>query len=294
MSEIVLYLMNEKGFYCLSKFLNHNIANHNIKYVVSARDKNVQKDFFEEISTICKEKGVKFYERKSAPIIQKELVLAIGWRWIVNTSNLIVFHDSLLPKYRGFSPVVNALINGDNNIGVTALFASEDYDEGEIIGQKKLTIHYPIKIQQAIEKLSILYFELFNEIIHTIIEGAEIKSYPQNEIEATYSVWRNEADYIIDWNDNADNIKRFIDALGFPYKGASSYANGKYVRVLEAEVVQDVYIENRDIGKVLFSRNGCPVVICGKGLLMLAEVIDDELSNNILPFENFRVKFSDK
>ena len=64
---------------------------------------------------------------------------AIGWKWIIdNTSQLIVLHDSLLPKYRGFSPLVNSLINGDTLTGVTALFASSEYDKGEIIEQAQI------------------------------------------------------------------------------------------------------------------------------------------------------------
>jgi methionyl-tRNA formyltransferase len=50
--------------------------------------------------------------------------IAISWRWMLKVSNLIVIHDSLLPKYRGFSPLVNMLINGEDTLGVTVLFAT--------------------------------------------------------------------------------------------------------------------------------------------------------------------------
>ena len=84
--------------------------------------------------------------------------LAIGWRWLISgTENLIVLHDSLLPKYRGFAPLVNSLINGEQEIGVTAIWAGPEFDAGEIIFQEKAGICYPIKIQEAIEIVSGLY-----------------------------------------------------------------------------------------------------------------------------------------
>ena len=49
-----------------------------------------------------------------------------------------------MPKYRGFAPLVNSLVNGEKIIGVTALFASEEYDNGDIIMQSSVDITYPI------------------------------------------------------------------------------------------------------------------------------------------------------
>ena len=46
---------------------------------------------------------------------------------------MIIFHDSLLPKYRGFAPLVNSLINQEKEIGVTAIKASQNYDEGDTV-----------------------------------------------------------------------------------------------------------------------------------------------------------------
>ena len=59
---------------------------------------------------------------------------------IRDKSKLIVFHDSVLPKLRGFNPLVTSLINGYEEIGVTVLYGTEDFDRGEIILQKKVNI----------------------------------------------------------------------------------------------------------------------------------------------------------
>ena len=100
-------------------------------------------------------------------INKSDLSIAAGWRNLLPTSpgKLIIFHDSLLPKYRGFNPLVTALINGDDVLGVSALWAAENYDEGEIIFQEKVTIAYPIKIKQAIDTIEPLYANLTKNVL---------------------------------------------------------------------------------------------------------------------------------
>mgnify|MGYP000430464702 CR=1 FL=1 len=119
--KIAFYLMNEKGFYTLKKFIK-KFSSKNIDYIVSSTDKNIKKDYFDEIKELCLKYKISFFD-KSNDYLQKEKLFsgykfAIGWRWIIkDDSNLIVFHDSLLPKYRGFAPLVNSLVSNENRGG---------------------------------------------------------------------------------------------------------------------------------------------------------------------------------
>ena len=119
--KIAFYLMNEKGFYTLNKFIK-KFTSSNIDYIVSSIDKNMKKDYFKEIKQLCKKYKITFFDRNS-DYFKKEkkfagYKFAIGWRWIIqNSTNLIVFHDSLLPKYRGFAPLVNSLVSNENRGG---------------------------------------------------------------------------------------------------------------------------------------------------------------------------------
>jgi methionyl-tRNA formyltransferase len=119
--KIAFYMMNEKGFYTLKKFIKRFNSN-NIEYIVSSVDKNIKKDYFDEIKKLCLKYKISFFD-KSNDYLQKEKLFsgykfAIGWRWIIkDDSNLIVFHDSLLPKYRGFAPLVNSLVSNENRGG---------------------------------------------------------------------------------------------------------------------------------------------------------------------------------
>ena len=113
---------------------------------------------------------------------------------------------------------------------------------------------------------------------------------PQEEKDATYSLWRDEEDYRIDWNDDAQNIEHFISCVGIPYRGASASLNGAIVRILKAQARKDVKIENRSPGKVIFLELNYPIVVCGTGLLMLTDAIGED-GQSALPLKYFRSKF---
>lgn len=270
---IRLFLMGQKGLDSLKAIQSEEMIAM-IHSVVVGEDKNVQNDFSNEIRAYCSNKGIAHTSRTEAGNRPAKVThdIAISWRWLLaETNNLIVFHDSLLPKYRGFNPLVTALINGDTQIGVTALFASGEFDAGPIISQKKIDIRYPIKLQDAIEKLGGAYAELMTELLNGIAQNT-LESIEQNENEVSYSLWRDEDDYEIDWSLNANDIQRFIDSVGFPYKGAKTLVDGETVRIMDAEALADVAIANRTPGKVLFKREGHFDVVCGQGLLRLKDI----------------------
>ncbi len=146
-----------------------------IAYVVSARDQNLVDDAFDQIAKLCNHNGIPFFEKNKPASLLSTYTFAISWRWLINdVENLIVLHDSLLPKYRGFAPLPTALIKGEDKIGVTALFADEEFDRGDILGQKQTSVSYPIKIKAAIELVSRLYSDLVVEIGGQVLRGERL------------------------------------------------------------------------------------------------------------------------
>jgi methionyl-tRNA formyltransferase len=291
MNGICLFVMNQRGLAVLEAVLSKP-ANQAIACVVAAQDANVRHDFYDEIQAACLRLGVRFLDRADAKDLSVETAIAVGWRWMIrDCRRLIVFHDSLLPRYRGFAPLPTALINGDTEVGVTALFAADEYDRGDIIAQRRLPIQYPAKIQEVIDGVAPLYAELAVEVVDAILAGSPLPARPQNEAAATYSPWRDEEDYHIDWSRAAAGIKRFIDALGYPYHGAYSVLDGTPARVLDAAVEPDVKIEQRAPGKVMFVRDGFPVVACGIGLLRVLDLRNEAGTESLLPLRKFRSRF---
>ncbi len=294
-TKLTLFLMTEKGLYFLQN--THEKFKNLFECVVVGSDKCLQNDYESEIIKLCIRANIPFVKRADFNEIRTEYALAISWRWLIKhpLNKLIIFHDSLLPKYRGFSPLVNALINGEQQIGVSAIFGSDDFDTGAVIAQSRSDISYPITIKKAISIVNKNYIDCANIVLQILLDNNEFKTTFQNEEESTYSVWRDEYDYAIDWRRSSKEIRRFIDAVGHPYKGASTKLDDATVRILAAEEVHDVKIENRDPGKVLFVDGGKPIVICGSGMIKIIDAWMEGGSENLkslFPLPKFRIRFT--
>ena len=194
-------------------------------------------------------------------------------------SNLIVIHDSYLPEFKGFSPTINYLINGYDYLGITAIQPTLKVDTGPIYYQEKINIKYPIKLKEAFEKLNDLYVNAVKFIINS--DNLQLKE--MSEKNESFCSWRNLNDMYINWSWDLFKIKRFIDALGFPYSGAKSYLiidENKYtIQILDSEIIENKEIIDRNdhIGKIFELNNNNPVIICKNGLLKITEY---EFENN--------------
>lgn len=291
--KVNLYSMSAKGLGALQETVSSGFAGL-INEVCIGRDSNVINDYSEDISRLCEASEISWrYRDQESTKAAADYSIAISWRWILNNvPGLIVMHDSLLPRYRGFAPLVSQLINGDTEIGVSAIWAKQDYDTGDVISQSSVSITYPIKIQSAIDIIGQCYSNSLLFILQELRDNSFLLSTPQDHGKATYSLWRDEQDYWIDWSDPAERTARFVDAVGMPYKGATSLCNGDKIIITEASSVPDLAIENRCPGKVLRVQDGLPLVVCGSGLLLIEDGIYEASGSPLLPLKSFRSRFS--
>ena len=293
--KILIFSLGEKG-YSVVKALT-GLSSVKTVHCVIGRDESVTDDYSTKLTSYCDGLNIKHFSRRDI-IPDKDsydLFLAVGWRWMIRDvpqEKLIVFHDSLLPRYRGFAPLINALINKEKRTGVTALLAAEEYDRGNILLQKSLPITYPTNIEREIHRIAVVYATLAVELV-TKLGKRRInrKGRAQDEKKATYSLWRDEEDYRIDWENDAKDIEHFVSCVGRPYRGASASLDGSTVRILKARARRDIRIENRSAGKVVFVERNLPVVVCGRGLLVLEDV-RSERGESVLPLKHFRSRFS--
>lgn len=290
MKMVSLYLMTQKGYDVLNYIIGRGYSAI-VDCVVSSADASIEKDYYIEIKSLCESANIIFYDRKSVIDLRSEYSIAVSWRWIISSdSKLIVLHDSILPKYRGFAPLVNSLKNGEPFIGVTALFASNEYDKGDIICIDKLAVVYPIKIADAINSIVLCYFNCIDYIFERFLTGTKLNSVTQGENEATYSLWLDDLDYKIDWSRDSDYIKRFVDSTGWPYANAYTNIGNDKLKVVDVDVVNDVVIENRTPGKVIFVVDSQPIVVCGSGLIKINQMLYDN-GQNAIPLKKFRTRF---
>lgn len=294
MPKITLFAMTQKSHQLLVDTTpEHRALLH---HVVIGKDSALDDDHSRAIEAFCIENQIpcSFRDGGAPYKVDTEYALAVSWRWMIDfpQDRLIVFHDSLLPRCRGFNPLVTALINGDSQVGVTALLGSDRYDAGPIVAQASMPVSYPIKIAEAINQIGRCYTDAAAQVFEQIASGAEIRGTPQDETAASYSLWRDADDYRLDWSRSNEELARTVDAVGSPYAGAETLINGTLAKVLNATALPDVLVENRVAGKVLWIDDGCPVVVCGSGLLRIDDIRDAGSGVTLLPLERFRSRFA--
>ena len=301
----ILWMVNtKKGFLVLKKVFEQ--ASDVIALVSSYTDSRVSEDYGKLIKTYCNKNKIdylpwqKLEDSLQKAIVEKEVtgIVAIGWQYLIPNKvysglphKLIIFHDSLLPRYRGFAPVATGMINGEEEFGVSVIYAGNGIDDGDVILQKKIHLGSDIYISEAIEKICELYCDAAITLVSDLKSGT-VKTKPQNEAKATYSIWRSADDCWIDWRKPAMDVYNLIRAVSHPYPGAFAYLKGKKMYVWQSEPVSgDVRFEIRDCGKIWRLEEGSPVVVCGEGLLRLTD-ITDEYGKNILPLTGLRQRFT--
>ena len=138
-------------------------------------------------------------------IIPKEL-LDVPKFGCINT------HASLLPKYRGASPVQSAILNGDTETGMTLMYMNEKMDEGDIIVQKTLPIDITDTNTTLFRKLSDLGLEMLMETLPDLLSG-KISSIAQDTEQATYCHKLGKEIEHISFHDDAKKVYDHIRAL---------------------------------------------------------------------------------
>lgn len=225
--------------------------------------------------------------------IEADLIFTVGWQNLIGTEcgNLVVLHDSLLPKFRGFAPTVAALLVGETRLGVTAFVPTSEVDVGPILAQSSCEISYPISIQAAFERLRQCYVDVVDRVCEDYSRKGRLIGTTQDETAATYSLWRDPFDYAIDWSMDATKVLRHIHASGEPYDGAlTATFDGRLFRVLEAKAARDIPLVERDPGKVLSRADGNLVVVCGAGCVEIGTPI--ALDGGPFPEGRLRIRFT--
>ena len=166
-------------------------------------------------------------------------------------------HDSLLPKFTGFSPVLWALISGASEFGLTVHRMDDGLDTGDILIQHSL----PIKPTDTGTELVLRGMDLIPGVLRDALSALESGTAvwrPQNKAERTYFHKRSERDSLIDWGWPAEDLERFVRALSAPYPRPFSFYRGERVEVLEARVSEARY--GGTPGRVIVQEGGGAVV----------------------------------
>jgi len=146
----------------------------------------------------------------------------------------INIHPSLLPKYRGPSPIQTAIINGDTETGVTIIVVDEEVDHGKIVSSIKYSV-LRIKGYKEIEKeLAELGAKLLIETLPKYI-GGQIKPREQDHSQATFTKMFAREDGRINWKEPVEKIYNQIRALN-PEPGTWTMWKNKILNIRKADI----------------------------------------------------------
>ncbi len=130
-------------------------------------------------------------------------------------------HASLLPKYRGASPIQWAILKGEKVTGVTIMKMDEGLDTGPILSQKAVAIGIDDTAKSLHDELAKTGAQLLIETLNRMVNG-KIISIPQDEKKASYAPILKKNDGLIDWNRSVKDVHNHIRAM-YPWPGAFFY-----------------------------------------------------------------------
>ena len=169
-------------------------------------------------------------------------------------------HNSILPKYRGGSPLVWQLINREKVIGSSFFKFTSGMDDGVVLDQVKIENAEKMTIGEASDSIEQAWIAKVPEIWANFCKG-DIHPAEQNHKEASYCAQRQEADGLIDWKLDAKEIDASIRAQDAPYPRVFFKLNEKIVKIVNHS------IDSREIygtsGQVFQITDNNVVICCG-------------------------------
>ncbi len=271
-------------------------SNHSIEFIITQPDKPFgrgKKVSPPPVKKIALDQNIPVYQpekiRKDAEALEKikkiqpDLNVVVAYGQIIPSSiiylpkyNSINVHFSLLPKYRGASPVRWAILKGERKTGITIFELNEKMDEGDILTQEEFEI---LPDEGAVEleaRLALKGAELLTE---TIAKIDEIKPRKQDHSIATYAPLIKKEDGRIDWINDALHVERQVRAFT-PWPSVYTFLGEKRVKIHNGRKIED-RIEPFSAGEILGVKKEGIEVCCGEGSVFLIESLQPENRNKM-------------
>ncbi len=186
-------------------------------------------------------------------------------------------HPSLLPKYRGPSPIQHTILSGDTETGVTIILMDEKMDHGPIVAISDFRFQISdLNYSELLKKLADTGGDLLLKTLPRWLAG-EIKTTPQDETQATYTKILTRGDGKINWTKSAEEIERQIRAFEkWPTSWCEWKKNDQKLRlkILKAKILHPTVgcAENQAPGFIFSTTQNGLAINCNPGSLIIEEI----------------------
>ena len=193
-------------------------------------------------------------------------VLALFPRGILN------LHPSLLPKYRGPSPVQTALLHGERMTGASIMLLDAEMDHGPVLEQEEYVIAPTDTSASLRERVGRLGAQLLVRVLCEYLEG-RLQPFQQDHSQATFTKIITRQDGQVDWSKSAEEIERRFRAY-FPWPGIFTHWQGKRLKIAKLSVAEAKTRATTDVlpGTVVQAEKHVILVRCGQGSVELHRV----------------------
>jgi methionyl-tRNA formyltransferase len=175
--------------------------------------------------------------------IAADVIIMCGWRQIISNEvialpkkGIIGFHPTLLPKGRGPAPIINTIMKGEKESGITMFYVADGLDNGDIIGQEKFSIDKNDHASEVYEKAIDAAKKLIRINMPLIVEDKEQRTAQISADATIFDKPRLAGNEIDIEKDDIDTMFRKIKALSKPYNGAYIIKDGKKLIIWRAEL----------------------------------------------------------
>lgn len=219
--------------------------------------------------------------------MQPDLLLTMAYGQIISTKILemtklppLNLHGSLLPKYRGASPIQAALLNGDKKSGITLMEMVKEMDAGKMFNKTEVEISLDDNFDTLSDKLVDASVKCFDEAIQDIIDGKNLGE-EQNDSEATFTSKITVEDQVINFEGEGNAIQNKIRALNSEPGTYFVFNDVKY-KVGRA-IFEEKNVKNTNIVEQ-YDKNGFRVS-CKNGLISILEI--QKPGKKMMPIKDF-------
>ena len=208
-----------------------------------------------------------------------DIIFVVGWRYMIPASvyesakvGCFVFHDSMLPKYRGFSPSVWSMRNGEASTGATLFEIAEGVDEGRIVCQREVPFTNEDEISSVTEKVTRVYLEILEAIWPQLPDGLTLRE--QDHSVASYTSKLIPEDFYLDFNTHSTaTLHNYVRSYSRPYPGAFTRLNGDKLTIWKARIQETpTYVGSIPGRPVSINSDGSVTVATSDGLLRIETV----------------------